>query len=122
MAKKPLVKYTDETRPASCPYGTTQRVVTGGEGGVANVHVITVSKGTEHYHKGYDEVYYVLEGEGKIILDGKESVLRPGAVVVVPSGVVHSLHSNESGPIRFVIFGHPAMDVRDERFEPNKPL
>ena len=118
MAKMPIVRYLDKTEATSCPYGTTERVVTGGEGGVANVHVITVTKGGEHYHRDYDEVYFVLDGEGVITLDGEEHELRYGAVVVVPSGVVHSLEATGGQPLRFVIFGHPGMSVSDDRFVP----
>ena len=58
--KSPMVGYLDSTDPIDCPYGQVQRVVTGGAGGVANVHVVEVSLGTTHYHEGYDEVYFVL--------------------------------------------------------------
>lgn len=43
-AKRVLVRYRDMTRVDPCPYGQACRIVTGGEGGVANVHVITVKR------------------------------------------------------------------------------
>jgi hypothetical protein len=43
--KRVLVRYRDMTHVDPCPYGQACRIVTGGEGGVANVHVITVSRG-----------------------------------------------------------------------------
>ena len=60
--RQPLVSHRDETAPTDCPYGHVQRIVTGGEGGVANVHVVRVTEGATHVHTGYDEVYYVLSG------------------------------------------------------------
>lgn len=66
--RKPLVRHRDEIPPIDCPFGHVQRIVTGGEGGVANVHVVKVTKGTPHVHQGYDETYYVLSGTGTITL------------------------------------------------------
>ena len=46
--KRVLVRYRDTTGVETCPYGQTCRIVTGGEGGVANVHVITVNQAGLH--------------------------------------------------------------------------
>ncbi len=119
-----MVSYLDCTDPVDCPYGQVQRVVTGGAGGVANVHVVEVSQGTTHYHEGYDEVYYVLSGEGILRAGDDDFNLRPGAVAVIPRGIPHSLKANESesgeGMLRFIIFGTPPMDIDDERAAPRK--
>ena len=48
--KTPLVHQRDETQPIGCPFGHVQRIVTGGEGGIANVHVVKITKGTPHLH------------------------------------------------------------------------
>lgn len=121
IKKQAIVRYQDETRPLACPHGKTVRIVTGGEGGVANVHVVTVAKGEVHLHKGYSEVYYVLSGRGQIMLEEKKYLLKPGAVVVIPAGVSHSLAADEGDTLEFVIFGTPAMSVDDPRFVPIVP-
>ena len=96
--------------------------MTGGEGGVANVHVVKITKGTPHLHQGYDEVYYVLSGTGTITL-GQETVpLRPGSVAVIPVGVPHSLEAEPGQQLEFVIFGTPPMTMDDERARPVKPV
>ena len=118
--KTPLVRYRDETEPAACPYGDVTRVVTGGDGGVANVHVVRVTKGTTHYHADYDEVYYLLSGRGSITIAKKDYELRPGAVVVIPRGLAHSLEAEEGDTLEFIIFGTPAMSIDDERARPRK--
>ncbi|MDX9787352.1 MAG: cupin domain-containing protein [Desulfobacterales bacterium] len=113
-----VVRYRDETTAISCPYGHVERIVTGGEGGIANVHVVTVTKGESHMHSGYDEVYYVLSGTGSIILGEKTCPLRPGAAVVIPAGVPHALAADSDVPLSFVIFGSPAMSIDDARARP----
>lgn len=119
--KTPLVRYLDETAPIDCPYGQVRRVVTGGEGGVANVHVVEVTRGGLHLHRAYDETYFVLEGHGTMVLGDATHRLRPGAVVVIPPEVPHSLEADEGEVLRFVIFGTPAMPISDPRAAPTRP-
>ena len=118
--KTPLVHQRDETQPIDCPYGCVQRIVTGGEGGIANVHVVKITKGTPHLHQSYDEVYYVLAGTGTITLGWEVHPLRPGSVTVIPAGVLHSLEAGPGQELEFVIFGTPPISMDDERARPRK--
>lgn len=133
---EPLVRYTDKTDAVDCPYGNVRRVVTGGEGGLANVHVVRVTRGSTHYHRDYDEVYYVLSGRGKIIMTGdsgdsgepggpgggsKRWQLRPGAVAVIPRGVAHEIIADDGQELEFIIFGTPPMSIDDPRARPLRP-
>jgi mannose-6-phosphate isomerase-like protein (cupin superfamily)/GNAT superfamily N-acetyltransferase len=118
--RQPLVRHREETVPMDCPYGHVQRIVTGGEGGVANVHVVRVTKGTTHAHTGYDEAYYVLSGTGHITLGDDVHPLRPSSVAIIPAGVPHSLEADPGEELEFVIFGTPPMPMDDERAKPKK--
>jgi mannose-6-phosphate isomerase-like protein (cupin superfamily) len=118
--KTPLVRQRDEPPSIDCPFGYVQRIVTGGEGGVANVHLVKITKGTPHLHDGYDETYYVLSGTGTITLGQETYPLRPGSVAVIPAGVLHSLEANPGQGLEFVIFGTPPMSIDDERARPRK--
>ncbi|MEM7231624.1 MAG: cupin domain-containing protein [Planctomycetota bacterium] len=117
---KAIVRYLDEVDPITCPYGNVRRIVTGGDGGVANVHRVRVLRGTTHYHAEYDEVYYVLGGTGTITMGEETHELRPGAVVVIPRQIPHSLEADTDEPLDFLIFGTPAMSIEDERALPRK--
>ena len=118
--KQPLVHHRDETPPVDWPFGQMQRIVTDGEGGIANVQVARTKSLPHFFHTGYDEVYYVLSGTGIVTLDGKASALRPGSVVVIPAGVRHSLEVSEGEELEFVIFGTPPMSMDDERARPRR--
>lgn len=120
-AREPLVRYRSQTPAQACPYGQVERIITGGDGGVANVHVVTVTQGTVHAHAGYDEVYYALNGEGTVIIDQQEHRVEPGAVVVIPAGTPHSLQADSGHRLEFVIFGTPPMPLTDERARPQHP-
>lgn len=44
-----------------------------------------------HSHEYRDEVWTVLNGNGRTIVDGMEQVLRPGDVVTIAAGCKHTL-------------------------------
>jgi len=120
MNKQPLVRYLDQTSEIPCPYGNVKRVVTGGDGGVANVHIVSVTKGSTHLHQAYDEVYYVLAGTGSLTIVDEKHALRPGAVAVIPAGLPHGLEADEGQTLQFIIFGTPPMLIDDPRAKPMK--
>lgn len=117
---EPVVRYLDETSALACPYGNVRRILTAGEGGVSNVHVVSVMKGDPHVHRAYDEVYYVLSGNGVLQINQQTFDLRPGAVAVIPAGFVHALASDTEAPLEFIIFGIPPLDLDDPRAAPQK--
>nr|WP_267876806.1 cupin domain-containing protein [Massilia aquatica] len=55
-----------------------------------------------HTHPG-DEIGYVLEGEGQLLVDGAAPrLLRAGDAFVVPAGVVHDAHNPGGAAMRLV--------------------
>ena len=54
-----------------------------------------------HAHAGQDKVYYVLEGTGLFLLDGRELPMRPGDLLVAPEGVPHGVRN--TGPQRLLV-------------------
>ena len=118
--KEPLVRYRDETPLADWPFGRMQRIVTGSEGGVANVSVAKTNGLPPFFHTGYDEVYYIVSGKGTVRLGGKPHRLRPGSVVVIPAGVSHALEVDPGQELEIVVFGTPPMAFDDERARPRR--
>lgn len=119
--KNPIVRDYDQTESQACPYGNVRRIVTAGEGGIANVHVVCVTRGKAHLHKAYDEVYYILSGTGVIEMDSIRQRIRPGSVAVIPAGTVHAIASDTDLPLEFIIFGTPPFSMEDERAAPLGP-
>ena len=116
--RQSLVRQRAQTEPVECPFGRVQRIVTGGEGGIANVHVVRVTKGLAHVHAAYDEVYYVLAGKGSLTVDGRSHPIGPGSVAVIPAGAPHELEAEPGDELEFIIFGTPAMPIDDPRARP----
>src|SRR5689334_1826632 len=55
----------------------------------AEVHHVEIQDAKLHFHAKTDEIYYVIEGEGTMVLDDEEITLHKGVVVYVPRGVKH---------------------------------
>ena len=62
-----------------------------------------------HYHKRATELYYVLEGEGQVILDGEARDVFTGTMLHIPPGIVHAA----IGKMRVLVVGIPDIDDND---------
>ena len=51
-------------------------------------HAVDIDGSKAHYHKIGTELYYVVEGEGQLILDGVEHPVRKGSFAHIPPGVI----------------------------------
>jgi mannose-6-phosphate isomerase-like protein (cupin superfamily) len=58
-----------------------------------------------HYSGIHDdnEVIYILEGEGKAIIGGKEVPFKPECLLKAPKGVEHSFAEISKGPVKAVV-------------------
>ena len=50
-----------------------------------------------HSHEGMDKVYQVVEGQGTVLLDGRELPINQGELVVAPEGVPHGIRNTGTG-------------------------
>ncbi|HEY1286982.1 MAG TPA: cupin domain-containing protein [Burkholderiales bacterium] len=56
----------------------------------------------------WDEAYYVVAGEVRFQLDGREQTFRPGDFVYAPGGTLHGFQGASAEPARVLIFDAPA--------------
>src|SRR5690242_7479541 len=113
---------------APLPASASHAVIAGGERGTATagrefsllaqpengcesvtqfVGYIPVGRAPDHFHK-YDEVVYVLAGEGAFHVDGETAPLRAGSCVHLPAGLVHCLENVGPGQMRVLGVFRPA--------------
>jgi mannose-6-phosphate isomerase-like protein (cupin superfamily) len=78
--------------------------------------VIDPSRAPDHGHV-YDEVIYVVEGEGTLHLDGRDTLIGPGSCIHLPPEVAHCLENHGPGPMRVLGVFHPAGDPAGRAFE-----
>jgi mannose-6-phosphate isomerase-like protein (cupin superfamily) len=68
---------------------------------------IPVVRAPDHFHK-YDEVVYVLQGDGALHVDGETAPLHAGSCVHLPAGLVHCLENVGPGEMRVLGVFRPA--------------
>jgi len=90
--------------------GQSTRVITYQDTPEINIHVTHILDGVKHYHKRTTEVYYVLEGNGKLELEDETVDLKPGVTVLIPPWVRHRGY----GDFRTIVIGTPAQTPDDE--------
>jgi mannose-6-phosphate isomerase-like protein (cupin superfamily) len=68
---------------------------------------IPVGRAPDHYHR-YDEVVYVVAGEGAFHVDGESVPLRAGSCVHLPAELVHCLENRGPGEMQVLGVFRPA--------------
>jgi mannose-6-phosphate isomerase-like protein (cupin superfamily) len=78
-----------EIKPWTETCGQIRPLIEEKDGAAAELHHLEITDAKLHYHQRTDEVYYILEGEGRMRLDDEEIELHSGVTVYVPRGVKH---------------------------------
>src|SRR5262249_32921730 len=55
----------------------------------AEVQIVEIDHAKLHYHERTDEFYYIIKGQGVMLLDEEQIELHEGVVVYVPRGTKH---------------------------------
>ena len=88
-ATKFLRRDPAEVKPWAETCGQIRCLVEEQDGAAAEVHHVEIHDAKLHYHAKTDEFYYVIDGQGTMILDDEQIELHKGVVVYVPRGVKH---------------------------------
>jgi mannose-6-phosphate isomerase-like protein (cupin superfamily) len=111
--KNYLVADFEKIIATPCPCGKSKRAFVRGDNQVASMHVVEISKDSRpHFHKKMTEIYYVLEGEGCLEIDGDNVPLKPGVSVLIPPNSLH----RAVGELKIINVPIPAFDPADEWF------
>ncbi len=101
----------EEVEPGEATAGRMFRLLAPCPSATQFVGYIPPGRAPDHYHL-YDEVVYVLEGEGALHVDGESAPLRPGSCIHLPAKLVHALENQGPGEMRvlgvFTPAGSPA--------------
>lgn len=57
-----------------------------------------------HAHDDHEEVYYIMEGTGKIIVDEEEQSIKEGDCIYIPINSVHQIINDSDEMIKFLAF------------------
>jgi mannose-6-phosphate isomerase-like protein (cupin superfamily) len=114
-AISPQVRHRDTAPTVPCPCGSSTRIVSAADGLGCSFHVTSIADSVRHFHRNTAETYYVLEGTGRIELDGTWHEIGPGSTILIPPGTRHRLVS-EAG-VSTVVVAVPPFDPADEFFD-----
>ena len=65
-----------------------------------------------HSHPKGEEVIYIVQGTGRVMLEGVVEPVKPGCAVLFPQGKVHMLQNNGTEEMKVVCFFAPAADLQ----------
>jgi quercetin dioxygenase-like cupin family protein len=71
------------------------------------VGLVPPGRAPDHFHT-YDEVIYVLDGQGRLFIGGEEAELGPGSCVHLPARTVHCLANTGDTELRLLGVFRPA--------------
>jgi quercetin dioxygenase-like cupin family protein len=109
MSAPVIVRHQGEAPSERSTCGWRQRLISRQDPGAAAwVHAVDIDGARPHFHRRTTELYYVLAGEGTVLLDGDEHPVREGSIVHIPPGVVHGAR----GRMRVLVVGIP--DIADD--------
>jgi mannose-6-phosphate isomerase-like protein (cupin superfamily) len=93
----------------------TFRVLHGGEL-TQFVGIVEPCRAPDHSHP-YDEVGYIVEGEGVAHIGGEQVPLRAGSCFYLPPGCVHCIENTGPGVMRIMGVFHPAGSPRQRSYD-----
>ena len=112
--KKYLVAQMEDIPSIICPCGFTRRAFTEDIDQRASLHLLDVQTDAQlHYHKEITEIYFILEGEGYLELDGEKVPVKPMTGIMIKPGCRH----RASGNLRVAIIAMPVFNPDDEWFD-----
>jgi mannose-6-phosphate isomerase-like protein (cupin superfamily) len=68
---------------------------------------------TPHYHPETEEIYYLLEGQGRMRLGDEERDVFPGDAIAIPPGQVHQIVNTGVTVLKFLCCCAPAYEHDD---------
>jgi mannose-6-phosphate isomerase-like protein (cupin superfamily) len=83
------------------------------------VGIVQPCRAPDHSHV-YDEVGFIVEGEGVAHLDGKETRLTAGSCFHLPPEHVHCIENDGSGVMRIMGVFHPSGDPASRSYDEAK--
>jgi mannose-6-phosphate isomerase-like protein (cupin superfamily) len=83
-----------DARPWAETCGTIRCLIEEADSAAAEIHQVEIKDARLHYHEKTDEFYYVIDGQGTMVLDDEQIELHRGVVVYIPRGVKHKASGN----------------------------
>lgn len=110
---RPVIRRLGEIKIVRGVCGFRRSMITAEDSEVANISHLVIDDSREHYHGEMTEFYYVLKGQGEMVLDGESTPIGEGDLVMIPPGVRHT----SEGEMEVLIVGVPPQETEDIYFD-----
>ena len=70
-----------------------------------------------HHHREAEEIYFVVEGEGEMELDGARATVGPGDAILIPPGAWHTLENDGTSELTVLCMCSPPYSDEDTFLE-----
>jgi len=71
-----------------------------------------------HHHPKTEEIYYILEGEGRMKIGGETKDVSVGDAIAIPPGAVHTITNTGPATLKFLCCCAPGYEHEDTVMEP----
>jgi mannose-6-phosphate isomerase-like protein (cupin superfamily) len=71
-----------------------------------------------HWHAQVEEIYYILQGEGRMEIGSEACAVRAGDAILIPLHRMHCLHNTGAGPLVLLCPCSPPWTALDYRTDP----
>jgi mannose-6-phosphate isomerase-like protein (cupin superfamily) len=68
---------------------------------------------TPHLHEHTEEIYYILEGTGRMTVDEATHEVVPGDAIAIPPGAVHTIRATGNVTLKFLCCCAPGYEHAD---------
>jgi mannose-6-phosphate isomerase-like protein (cupin superfamily) len=76
--------------------------------------VVDIGEITEfHFHKTSEEIYFILDGEGLIDIEGEEKKVSKDQAIIIPPKKRHRISNVGNSQLRFLCICSPAYSDKD---------
>ena len=108
-----IVRHTDDLDAHRSTCGFRRQLITADDSEALSCSVLDIDDAKAHYHKKITEIYYVLEGEGEIVIETESVPVRPGTSVLIRPGTRHQ----GRGGFRTLVVCSPAFTPDDQYYD-----
>ncbi len=70
-------------------------------------------KAKPHKHKVMEEVYYIVKGTGKMVIDKETFKIKSGDIISIPKNKIHYVEKTSVESVEIVVVTHPKFDPSD---------
>ena len=95
--------------------GNVIRLLAGGQN-PANFDVVKITTAQEHMHKISTEYYYVLKGEGRLVLGARMYLIKAGYLIEIRPNTWHKAIAEQTG-LELLVVGVPPLMPEDTYFK-----